>query len=189
MTFWRDGLTATQMTFELSEGDGIPTSPMQFQFESISAMAACVLNSRWHSRFPEIHWSNVVRSKRYICYGAKFEGVYFAVAIWSSPIAGNRLKDGWLLLELRRMAICKSAPKNTASRMLSYMRKDINKQFPEIIRLISYQDTEAHEGTIYKASGWQLIKTMSKEADWTSNGRQRNRPQSHAPKVRWEYAL
>lgn len=189
MTFWRDGLTATQMTFELSEGDGIPTSPMQFQFESISAMAACVLNSRWHSRFPEIQWSNVVRNKRYICYAAKYEGVYFAVAIWSSPIAGNRFHNAWTLLELRRMAICERAPKNTASRMLSYMRKDINKQFPEIKRLISYQDTEAHAGTIYKASGWQLINTMSTQVNWATNGRQRTRPQSHAPKVRWEYAL
>lgn len=184
-----DGVTATQMAFQLSESGSIPTSPLQFKFEVISAKAACDLNFKWHSRFPKIDWSNVVRGKRYICYAAKFDGVFFAVAIWSSPIAGNRLKDGWLLLELRRMAICEQAPKNTASRMLSYMRKDINKRFPEIIRLISYQDTGAHLGTIYKASGWKLINTMSKEVDWAASGRKRNKPQSDSPKVRWEFSL
>ena len=184
-----DGVVATQMTFQLSDGDSIPTSPLQFQFRTISAMAACTLNYRWHSRFPEIQWSNVVRNKRYICYAAKYEGVYFAVAIWSSPIAGNRFNNAETILELRRMAICEQAPRNTASRMLSHMRKDINKKFPEIRRLISYQDTEVHSGTIYKASGWTMINTMSTEVDWGTNGRQRTRPQSSAPKVRWEYAL
>jgi len=184
-----DSVIATQETFQFPDGGAIPTSPLQFKFEVISAKAACDLNLKWHSRFPDIHWSNVVRNKRYICFAAKFEGVYFAVAIWSSPIAGNRLKDGWLLLELRRMAICEQAPKNTASRMLSWMRKDINKRFPEIIRLISYQDTGVHLGTIYKASGWKLINTMSKEVDWAATGRKRNKPQSDYPKVRWELNL
>jgi hypothetical protein len=93
------------------------------------------------------------------------------------------------LLELRRMAINETAPKNTASRMLFYMRKDIKKRFPEIARLISYQDTEAHLGTIYKASNWTLINTMSTEVDWAASGRQRNKPQSNAPKVRWEIVI
>jgi len=184
-----DGVTATQMAFQLSDGGSIPTSPLQFEFVAISAIAACNLNFRWHSRFPIIDWSNVVRNKRYICYAAKFEGVYFAVAIWSSPIAANRFNDGWQLLELRRMAINETAPKNTASRMLFYMRKDIKKRFPEIARLISYQDTEAHLGTIYKASNWTLINTMSTEVDWAASGRQRNKPQSNAPKVRWEIVI
>jgi hypothetical protein len=184
-----DSVTETHLTLQLEEGGLTPTSPLQFKFEVISAKAACDLNFKWHSRFPQIHWSNVVRSKRYICYAAKFDGVYFAVGIWSSPIAGNRFKDGGLLLELRRMAICEKAPKNTASRMLSYMRKDISKRFPEIIRLISYQDTGVHLGTIYKASGWKLINTMSKQVDWAASGRKRNKPQSNAPKVRWEFNL
>jgi hypothetical protein len=184
-----DSSMVEQLSFQIEGGGSIPTSPLQFKFEIIPAKAACELNAKWHSKFPEIHWSNVVRNKRYICYAAKFEGNYFAVSIWSSPIAGHRFKDGWLLLELRRMAICEKAPKNTASRMLSWMCKDIKKRFPEIIRLISYQDTVAHLGTIYKASNWKLINTMSKETDWRSTGRKRNIPQSNAPKVRWELEL
>ena len=179
---------ATQEIFQFPDGGSIPTSPLQFSFEVIRAITACELNAKWHSRFPEIHWSNVVRNKHYICYGAKYEGEYFAVGIWSSPIAANRLKDGQLLLELRRMAINDKAPKNTASRMLSYMRKDIKKKFPDVLRLISYQDTEAHFGTIYKASGWNLASAPV-SIDWNTSTRKRNVAQSSAPKVRWEYNL
>ena len=182
-----DSVIATQETFQFPDGGAIPTSPLQFYFEVISSKAACDLNAKWHSRFPDIHWSNVVRNKYYVCYGAKFEGVYFAVSIWSSPIA--RKLDANSILELRRMAINKDCPKNTASRMLSWMRKDINKRFPDIKKLISYQDTGVHLGTIYKASGWKLINTMSKEVDWAASGRKRNKPQSDAPKVRWELQL
>jgi hypothetical protein len=182
-----DSVMETHLALQLEEGGLIPTSPLQFKFEVISAKAACELNAKWHSRFPDIHWSNVVRNKYYICYGAKFEGNYFAISIWSSPIA--RKLDASSILELRRMAINADCPKNTASRMLSWMRKDIQKRFPEIKKLISYQDTEAHNGTIYKASGWGLINTMTKQVDWSASGRKRSKPQSPAPKVRWEYNL
>ena len=178
----------TQLAFQLDDGGSIPTSPLQFKFNVIRAQTACDLNAKWHSRFPDIHWSNVVRNRHYICYGAFFDGHCFAVAIWSSPIAANRLKDGQLLLELRRMAISDQSPKNTASQMLSWMRKDIEKRFPDVIRLISYQDTEAHFGTIYKASGWMLIDGQS-NLDWSTSTRKRNKAQSSAPKVRWEYNL
>ena len=49
-------------------------------------------------------------------------------------------------------AIASDAPKYTATRMLSIMVKRIKKEFPDIVRLISYQDTEVHKGTIYKAA-------------------------------------
>jgi len=183
-----DGVMATQLAFQLEDNGSIPISPLQFSFDVIRAQTACDLNAKWHSRFPEIHWSNVVRNKHYICYGAFFEGHCFAVAIWSSPIAANRLKNGQLLLELRRMAISQDCPKNTASRMLSFMRKDVYKRFPDVIKLISYQDTEAHVGTIYKASGWVMAEGQS-NLDWNTSTRKRNKAQSNAPKIRWEYNL
>jgi len=159
----------------------------------VSVHRACSLNALWHSRFPRIHWSNVVRNKDYICYVAEYgetleDTVAYAVAIWSSPVAANRLNGGEAMLELRRMAISDDAPKNTASRMLSIMRKDIAKRLPHIDRLISYQDTEAHHGTIYKASGW-TPKAASDGAAWTTKTRNRNKEQSRARKIRWEYEL
>lgn len=181
-----DGVMETQLSFQIEDGGSIPTSPLHFSFEVISAKTACELNSQWHSRFPYIHWSNVVRNKAYICYAAKFDGKYFAVAIWSSPIA--RKLDANSLLELRRMAINQDCPRNTASRMLSFMKKDIKKRFPQIKKLISYQDTEVHQGTIYKASGWTMVETKTKETDW-SKTRGRAKPQSTAIKVRWELEI
>lgn len=69
--------------------------------------------------------------------------------------------------------------------MLSIMRKIINKEFPEIVRLISYQDTDVHTGTIYKAAGWEMT-TVNKGTSWTNDQRQRNKEQSLAAKARWE---
>lgn len=180
---------AEQQAFQFAEGGSIPTSPLQLTFTTVKAKFACELNAHWHSRFPMIHWSNVVRNRHYVCYVAWFESEPYAVAIWSTPIASNRLKYGLQMLELRRMAIAPNAPKNTASRMISWMRKDIEKRFQDIIRLISYQDVEAHHGTIYKASGWRPVESQYKFTDWNHSGRKRNAPQSNAPKIRWEFDI
>jgi len=92
------------------------------------------------------------------------------------------------MLELRRMAISKDAPKNTASSMIGVMVKLIKKKFPELKRLISYQDTEVHAGTIYKASGW-VIGGESEGISWTTGTRARNKEQTMAKKIRWEKLL
>ncbi|MBT9164045.1 MAG: hypothetical protein DDT23_00034 [candidate division WS2 bacterium] len=163
-------------------------SPKLLTCSEINVIRACNLNRRWHSRLPEIHWSNVVRSKHYICYGAFYNNVVYAVAIWSSPVAANRFKNGDTLLELRRMAISPEAPKYTATWMLSRMIKDIKKRFPKITRLISYQDTEVHKGTIYAAANWTKC-SETKYIDWTTRKRKRSEAQSKANKVRWEYCI
>ena len=54
--------------------------------------------------------------------------------------------------------------------------------------MISYQDVEVHEGTIYKASGW-VAHDPAKFTDWSTSTRKRSKAQSKAPKVRWEYEL
>ena len=69
------------------------------------------------------------------------------------------------------------------------MIKDIKVRFPELIRLVSYQDTEAHLGTIYKASNWTAAPTQTSLLDWTTSKRKRSSLQSTADKVRWEYNL
>lgn len=165
----------------------LPTSPKQLDIRVMEVKQACRLNGYWHSRFPQIDWSNVVRNKHYVCFSAEFDNVYYAVAIWSTPIAANRLTDGMNKLELRRMAIANDAPKNTATRMLKIMRQWIASNFHDVVGLVSYQDTEVHFGTIYKADNWVLANTTNGLTDWTN--RQRNKPQSVAEKIRWEYDL
>lgn len=165
-----------------------PTSPREFSVRSIGAPDACILNAMWHSRFPAIDWSNVVRNRFYACYVLERDGVAYGVAIWSSPIAANRLKDGQRLLELRRLALSPECPKNTATWMLARMQEDITSRFPEVIRLISYQDTEVHLGTIYKAANWRIANVQQEEVKW-DGPRKRNKEQSTAPKARWEMEL
>lgn len=170
--------------FHAEYGGSIPTSPLQLHIEEINVQLACKLNALWHSRLPRIDWSNVVRNTHYVCFGAIHANLYYAVAIWSSPVAMNLNAPD--VLELRRLAIAPDAPKNTASRMLSIMRRLIKQKMPEIKRLISYQDTEVHQGIIYKAAGW-MVTGKTQGDDWTRPSRKRNKSQSSASKVRWEF--
>jgi hypothetical protein len=128
-----------------------------------------------------------VRNKDYVCFVAEYDAIAYASAIWSSPIA-RRFKNASTTLELRRLAISDDAPKNTASRMLGWMRRYILKHFPHINLLISYQDTECHQGTIYKASGWGNVNKSRGHA-WTCKTRKRNKDQSMSDKIRWELCL
>ncbi len=177
------------MTNSCVENVEVLSSPKQLEYEVIKAKFACELNDKWHSRLPYIHWSNVVRNTHYVCFGAKDEnGDYVAVGIWSSPVAQNRFKFGKQMLELRRMAISADCPKNTATHMLRFMRRWIYNNKPDVAMLISYQDTEVHLGTIYKADNW-VEASLSSGLAWNTEKRKRNKEQSLAPKVRWEYKL
>ena len=183
-----DSIKVTPSLFQVGEGGALPTSPLQLKIVEIKSQLACELNEKWHSRLPKIHWSNVVRNTHYVCYAAEYDYKYYAVGIWSSPVAQNRFADGKKMLELRRLAICQDAPQNTATRIIAIMVKLIKKKFPEIKRLISYQDIDVHKGTIYKASGWN-IGGESQGISWTTKKRQRNKEQTLAKKVRWEKLL
>lgn len=171
-----------------SPENNIPISPKQFSLVKIKAIDACNLNTQWHSRLPVIDWSNVVRTGDYICFGFVFEFSYYAVGIWSGAVAANRFKNGHEILELRRLAISELCPKNTATRMISLMIKEIKINFPHIKRLISYQDTDVHTGTIYKASNWKNT-AESQGGSWNTKTRKRNTDQTIAKKIRWEYML
>jgi hypothetical protein len=159
-----------------------PTSPLQLTIYEISVERAVELNKQWHSRLPKI--GNPYGDQ--ICFGAEFNGKLYACAIWTMPVA--RLFNGRNYLELRRMAISGDAPKNTASRMIAVMTKIIRKAKPHIVKLISYQDTEVHSGTIYKASGWIPFKTSPcNPKGWKREKYKKNHIiQTTADKIRWE---
>jgi hypothetical protein len=125
-----------------------------------------------------------------VCYGAESNGIFYAVAAWSNPVARLLPQLEWL--ELRRFAIADDAPKNTASRMLGWMRRDILVRFPDVTRLISYQDINAHAGTIYKAAGWMTADGYKPRArGWIGGNKPRKgrTNQMVAPRMRWEYNI
>lgn len=165
--------------------DHAPQSPTQFVVKEIDVHLACRLNKMWHSRLPKIHWSNVVRNKTHVCYGLFFDGGCWAIAIFSSPVA--RYLDDNTILELRRYAIKDGAPKNTASWGIGKMTKLIRDNFPNIDKLISYQDTAVHSGTIYKSSNWYAA-SHTKFGSWRKS-RKRNPDQATGDKIRWEYVI
>lgn len=174
--------------YQQVSGGSIPTSPLQLRLVEIKAQEASNLNERWHRVLPKIHWSCIVRNTHRVCYAICFDGQPVGVAIWSSPVAQNRFADGKKMLELRRLALSDACPKNTATRVIGIMVKLIRKKFPEIVRLISYQDCNEHSGTIYKASGWTAT-TKTKLIDWTTAKRKRSVLQSKSDKIRWELYL
>ena len=163
-------------------------SPKEIEIEECSAQLACLLNGIWHSTLPKIHWSNVVRNTHYVCYIFKYKGALFGTAIWSSPVAQNRMKNGKTILELRRLALSDACPKNTATRVIAEMIKKIKIKFPEIQKLISYQEKDVHSGTIYKAANWKMASQVPLML-WNTKTRKRNALQSFSEKIRWEYNL
>ena len=177
-----DGIRVVHPLFQ-EEGDGsIPISPLQLHVGRITMQIALALNHLWHSRLPEFTYP----PEKCQAFGAEYGNRYYACSIWSLPLARNLNYTG--RYELRRLAIAPDAPKNTGSRMLKIMGRLLVKERPDVKILISYQDTEAHAGTIYKAAGWTPA-LESAGGEWQRENRSSKRAQSAAPKIRWEYAI
>jgi hypothetical protein len=167
-----------------------PNSPKQLKLLSIDVDLAMSLNKQWHSRLPDTVKGNLLRNRNCVFYGAFYANNYFASAIWTTPVAANRMKDGQNWLELRRLAIAPDSPKFTATWMISKMIKDIKKRFPTVHSLVSYQDTAVHMGTIYAAANWKLDQRSDKYVPWDNDNRKRTaKVQSDAPKNRWVYLM
>lgn len=177
------------MNFDLFLGERIPPkTPKLLNLREISVNNAMKYNEMWHSRLPITSHSNMVRNTRKIFYGAEHNGHCYASAMWTDPVAANRMSKDHVWLELRRLAISPDAPKFTATWMLSKMIKHIKKAFPDVTMLVSYQDSEVHSGTIYAAANWKK-DVVSKFQEWTTKGRKRNKIQSTSDKVRWVYKI
>jgi hypothetical protein len=167
----------------------LPSAVCDLKICMVSAETAAKLNRSWHSRLPEI--ANFGMCKP--CFAAEYDGLYYAIAMWSAPLSPTF--NGMNYLELRRYAIAPDAPKHTASHMLSVMRKEIKRKMPTIVRFISYQDTEVRSGTIYKASGWRNVGRthLGGKCGWSNNSRVRLESNGKQPlesvKHRWEYDL
>jgi hypothetical protein len=177
-----EGVPAARLPDQVGGGSSTLTSALSLRFETIDLHTAVDLNKLWHSQLPQLD----KRVAAWLCYGAKCEDRYVAVAVWSLPVARLLPQDG-SCLELRRFALAPTTPRNTASRMLGWMVRDITRRRPEVRRLVSYQDREVHKGTIYKASGWMPMPTRG-GGDWNYSGRQRNARRIKL-KVRWERFL
>ena len=148
------------------------------------------LVAAWHSRMPQTQ-----RSPWQYAFAARYGGITYGVALWHNPSA-RMLPSHWL--ELRRLAVSDDAPHCTASRMLGQMARYFRANAPDRERLISYQDADVHQGTIYAAAGWTAAHTTpARQRDrstkrpsgnlyrWDANGAEAH----SSPKIRWELLL
>lgn len=157
--------------FQAEDGGSTPTLALharQLRFERCAASHAVPLVRLWHSRLP-----NTQRGPWQFAYRASYGDVTYAVALWHNPSA-RTLPAHWV--ELRRMACAPDAPRNTASRFLAWMVRDLRKFHPERKHCISYQDTSVHSGGIYRAAGWM--------AEYTAQPRIRDRSKARAGTTR-----
>lgn len=179
-----DGVPVARPLFQAEGAGSTPSSALDLTVGRVDMATAVAVNRYWHSRLPRFE---PFQERSLEAFAAVYLGGIYAVAIWSRPIAANRLTNGDRMRELRRLAIGPMAPRNTATRMLSLMAKYIKRHHSDVCRLISYQDTEVHTGTIYKAAGWTPV-AASHLTDWTVHS---SRPgsqniQTEAVKIRWE---
>ena len=148
--------------FRSGRGGSNPTSALyarDLTFELCGKSHAVDLVRCWHSRLPNCQsgpWTHAFRGH--------LDEITYVVALWNNP-SGRCLPQHWR--ELRRMACAPDSPKNTSSRFIAWMVRWFKANEPEHEKLISYQDTAVHKGTIYKAAGWN--------AEWTSVERVRDR--------------
>jgi hypothetical protein len=181
-----DSTRVVHPLFQTEDGGSIPTSPLQLHVGRISVDLAIALNAKWHSRLPIVDKSNVIRTKQLACYGAEFGNVWYASAIWTNPVA--RLLNNRSWMELRRLALAPDAPANSGSRLLRIMVSQIRREYPQVVKVISYQDTDVHLGTIYAAAGW-VAAAKSQDGGWDRPNRSRKAAVAPGAKVRWEKDL
>ena len=178
-----DSTRVVRPLFQADDDGSIPISTLQLRFSACHESRFIHWNDRWHSRLPLVGASHFR-----VCYCGEAFNLLYAVAAWSNPVA--RLLPQLTWLELRRFAIADDAPRFTASRMLGWMRRDIKARFPAVERLISYQDLDAHQGTIYKAAGWTQAENYTPRArgwiGWGNRPRKGRTNQAVAPRMRWE---
>lgn len=137
-------------------------------FEPCEKREAVELCRQWHSRLP-----NTQMGPWQFAFRARYGDQVVAVALWNNPSA-RTLPGHWL--ELRRMACSPDAPRNTASMFLGWMARYFSVHHPSREKMISYQDTAVHQGTMYKAAGW--------DAAYVSKPRVRDRSKPRAGTTR-----
>ena len=77
-----------------TEGDGsIPISPIKLEIFEIDTKKAVKLNYLWHSRLP-----NITNPSGGVCFAGSYKNYYYFSAIWTMPVAANRLKNGFYFL-------------------------------------------------------------------------------------------
>jgi len=92
--------------------------------------------------------------------------------VWGKPVA--RMEDQEDTVELLRFWTSNCTPKNTESKALGMMMREMEEKGYD--RMIAYASSgENHQGTIYKATNWELSKEFSRSATWENRSDRNDR--------------
>ena len=119
------------------------------------------------------HYSGKVVPNSNLHFGCFLDDKLHGVMSYGSPInkkgSINLVENtGWNeMLELNRMAFDNYLPKYSESRCIAISIKLIKKNAPQIKWILSFSDgTQCGDGTIYRASGFNLIKIKKNTSMW-----------------------
>lgn len=117
-------------------------------------------------------------------FGARYNGKLVAVCILSRPVA--REIDADQTISISRFAALPTRPPNTGSWLIARAREWARLEGYE--NLIAYAGVAGNYGTIYEATGFELIKEEEARGDgW--NTRENRRTVSDFIRRKWKYDL
>jgi hypothetical protein len=104
-----------------------------------------------------------------VFYNDRLEGVMqLGPSIDKAKSVGLVRGTSWNgFIELHRMAFSDVLPKNSESRAIGVAMRMLRKNAPHIEWVLSYADgTQCGDGTIYRASGFELLKITPNKSMW-----------------------
>jgi hypothetical protein len=143
-----------------------------------------IINSEWIDQYiADRHYLGSTPPGSRLRLAFFHEGVFVGGMLWGRPAA--RAYEPFQILELTRMYLDDTCPRNSESRCIGLATKLIIKLFPGVHTLLSYSDpVYGHTGTIYRATGWSYSGDTIGKA-WTNwKGVLRNNI-STSKKARW----
>ena len=120
-------------------------------------------------RFIETHhYSGSVNGvKTSICYRVDYDNDLIGAVLYGqmSTTAWRRFgKSESEVLELRRLVLVDSAPKNSESRVIGWTLRHIRRNLNNVKTVVSYADPHhGHSGIIYKASNFKYIGVSARD--------------------------
>lgn len=175
-----EGVDSDTANSQLAEEGAAPISALQLILKQVTygAIRRLILEEHYLHRKPAIPRVNFV---------VQYKEMVVGCLSFGQPVA--RLEDQKTTLELNRFWLSDQCMKNSESRCLAISLRLLKRIMPHIRRIIAYSDeARGHQGIIYKAAGWKMVKISSPDS-WERANRKRHNPIVMGTKRKWEIIL
>lgn len=169
MTLFGVDSSAVERLDQPGDGGSTPTSTLQkLRVQQCNLPSVSGFVSTWH------YSRSVFGLTDSHCFRVLMDDALVGAAIFGAPagrgVAKKYAPNDERLVELRRFCMIDRLPKNSESRVLGIMCRLLRKQ--GVQRVLSYADpVVGHEGTIYRAAGFQYLGTTSPRKHVMWNGK------------------